>query len=158
MPCRILISSIQKSWHVYNQDNRQKVEADELKQKVIEDAAREKHVQAERQHRHQLLLARVRGSSGSVIDPELPAESLALQIPSSTTLTTATHQDLALALAQQPASAHVNFFQQEEDKAQHPDTVVSGCSTVFTRHDKLSFPHFRFLLAGCHVQGGNSTV
>lgn len=56
----------QKSWHVYNQDNREKVGRDEAKQREEDAQAEAKHAQAEREYRHQALLLRARQRTGAL--------------------------------------------------------------------------------------------
>eukprot|EP00208_Stichococcus_sp_RCC1054_P003459 CAMPEP_0206145392 /NCGR_PEP_ID=MMETSP1473-20131121/27192_1 /ASSEMBLY_ACC=CAM_ASM_001109 /TAXON_ID=1461547 /ORGANISM="Stichococcus sp, Strain RCC1054" /LENGTH=58 /DNA_ID=CAMNT_0053541579 /DNA_START=89 /DNA_END=262 /DNA_ORIENTATION=- len=47
----------QKRWHVYNQDNREKVLRDELAFEEVQKAKRAKFQKAESEYRHALLLA-----------------------------------------------------------------------------------------------------
>ncbi len=97
----------QKSWHVYNRDNRSKVEADEAKAKEEESKVRERHENEEREYRRQLLLQRVQ--SGQHAAPHAEACKEELQ-----------HDQ------KRDAPVHINFWSEDEAniKAQHPEVLV----------------------------------
>mmetsp|Transcript_2545 Transcript_2545/g.5675 ORF Transcript_2545/g.5675 Transcript_2545/m.5675 type:complete len:401 (-) Transcript_2545:444-1646(-) len=100
----------QKSWHVYNRDNRFKVAQDEAKAREKEQEEAERHQNAEREYRRQQLLERARGQqqahllSGS-LKAEAPAPAADGQLVAAASL------------------EHINFWKEEELKlkAQHPD-------------------------------------
>eukprot|EP00798_Chlamydomonas_sp_ICE-L_P020955 gene20955-27808_t len=127
----------QKSWHVYNQDNRYKVAQDEEKAKEEEDAAREKAMQADREHRRQRLLQRagVKGSSGDAETLAVAEVAVATIADSNLAVEAAPHHAItsvhaeagasgALTTSAPPAALeHINFWKEDELKlkAAHPE-------------------------------------
>lgn len=118
----------QKRWNVYNRDNRLKVARDEEKQREQDEQTRQRHVQAEREFRHRQLLDKVRqqGPVGS-----LPSEDS--NNASGQALGTDSNQ-------QEPAALeHINFWKEDETKAQHPEVEAEKKAEVKRRGNKDTY-------------------
>eukprot|EP00884_Botryococcus_braunii_P005987 jgi/Botrbrau1/1538/Bobra.0107s0026.1 len=103
----------QKSWNVYGRENRLKVARDEAKHKEEEGLKREKHLQAERDHKRRLLLHRaaIRDNADGLPFPE-PDRSV---IPDATVL-----EDRA---TEARPGGHINFFEDFEAREMHPEII-----------------------------------
>lgn len=117
----------QKSWHVYNQDNREKVARDEAKYEAEQKVLREKNRKAESEFRHAALLARVRGApldaatqSGELPPP--PAEEAAAVVAQPALEPPVKHDIMAAKRAVQQPDGHFNFWRAEELRESNADT------------------------------------
>ena len=108
----------QKSWNVYNWDNREKVRKDELEHAFTQEQEREQRLQNEREFRRQVLLKRAqrRGAGGQEEEPPPPVE----QVPGAESggAADAPPEQQVVVLPESSVAEHVTLFD-EHDYEQH---------------------------------------
>lgn len=116
----------QKRWHVYNQDNREKVAKDEAAYEEVQKAKRAKHQQAESEYRHARMLGRARGELQAVQAPQVtlkdgsPPRQLLASPDSSVAVANQQHEAL------RPTNLSHNLEQQQQ---QHHTAAQSSTIT-----------------------------
>lgn len=155
---------VQKSWHVYGRENRNRVARDEAKHAEEQKVLDEKREQAEREHRRNHLLARARARYG-VRRPLYKTRSTQPPIQQTDQQSTQASEDTPTAPIDAPpthiepaapnavaaprdrspirasgsprAQLHINFFRKEELKQKHEEEEVVGVDMHRAWHDFL---------------------
>ncbi|KAF9357602.1 hypothetical protein BGX26_003446 [Mortierella sp. AD094] len=81
-----------KSWHVYNQKNREKVQRDEAQAKEQEQQASDRAIKAEREYRLSELRRKAKARQSNTTDTE-PLDQLQRQVNNQTLITSPTSED-----------------------------------------------------------------